>query len=71
VDEQALGAALKSGRIRTTELGADGDEPRVPCEPIDLEHVMLSTQTALGSVHTRNAIGQAVTDILMAWASSR
>jgi hypothetical protein len=47
------------------------DEPRVPREAFDLEHVMLSTQTALGSVHTRNAIGQSVIDILVAWASSR
>jgi lactate dehydrogenase-like 2-hydroxyacid dehydrogenase len=57
VDEQALGAALTSGRILTTMLGSDEDDRRVPREAIDLEHVMLSTRTALGSVHTRNAIG--------------
>ncbi|WP_414472073.1 2-hydroxyacid dehydrogenase [Microvirga sp. M2] len=67
VDEQALIEALKSGTILTAGLDVYDDEPRVPQELIDMEHVVLLPHIASGSVHTRNAMGQLVADNLMSW----
>lgn len=67
VDEQALIDALKSGTILTAGLDVYEDEPRVPQELIDMEHVVLLPHIASGSVHTRNAMGQLVADNLISW----
>lgn len=67
VDEQALIDALKSGTILSAGLDVYEDEPRVPQELIDLEHVVLLPHIASASVHTRNAMGQLVADNLIAW----
>ncbi|WP_243374517.1 2-hydroxyacid dehydrogenase [Microvirga solisilvae] len=67
VDEQALIEALKSGTILSAGLDVYDDEPRVPQELIDMEHVVLLPHIASGSVHTRNAMGQLVADNLIAW----
>jgi lactate dehydrogenase-like 2-hydroxyacid dehydrogenase len=67
VDEQALIAALKSGTILSAGLDVYDDEPRVPQELIDLEHVVLLPHIASGSVHTRNAMGKLVADNLISW----
>ncbi|KLK89592.1 dehydrogenase [Microvirga vignae] len=71
VDEQALIEALKSGTILTAGLDVYEDEPRVPQELIDLEHVVLLPHIASGSVHTRNAMGQLVADNLIAWFNGK
>ena len=67
VDEQALIEALKSGTILSAGLDVYDDEPRVPQELIDLEHVVLLPHIASGSVHTRNAMGKLVADNLISW----
>jgi len=67
VDEQALIAALKAGTILTAGLDVFDDEPRVPQELIDMEHVVLLPHVASASVHTRNAMGQLVVDNLASW----
>jgi lactate dehydrogenase-like 2-hydroxyacid dehydrogenase len=67
VDEQALIEALKSGTILSAGLDVYDDEPRVPQELIDLEHVVLLPHVASGSVHTRNAMGKLVADNLISW----
>lgn len=67
VDEQALIEALKSGTILTAGLDVYEDEPRVPQELIDMEHVVLLPHIASASVHTRNAMGQLVADNLISW----
>jgi lactate dehydrogenase-like 2-hydroxyacid dehydrogenase len=67
VDEQALIEALKSGTILSAGLDVYEDEPRVPQELIDLEHVVLLPHIASASVHTRNAMGKLVADNLIAW----
>ena len=67
VDEQALIDALKSGTILSAGLDVYEDEPRVPQELIDLEHVVLLPHIASASVHTRNAMGQLVADNLISW----
>jgi lactate dehydrogenase-like 2-hydroxyacid dehydrogenase len=67
VDEQALIEALKSGTILSAGLDVYEDEPRVPQELIDLEHVVLLPHIASASVHTRNAMGKLVADNLISW----
>jgi lactate dehydrogenase-like 2-hydroxyacid dehydrogenase len=67
VDEQALIEALQSGTILSAGLDVYEDEPRVPQELIDLEHVVLLPHIASASVHTRNAMGKLVADNLIAW----
>jgi lactate dehydrogenase-like 2-hydroxyacid dehydrogenase len=71
VDEQALIEALRSGTILSAGLDVYEDEPRVPQELIDLEHVVLLPHIASGSVHTRNAMGKFVADNLIAWFGGR
>jgi lactate dehydrogenase-like 2-hydroxyacid dehydrogenase len=67
VDEQALIEALRSGTILSAGLDVYDDEPRVPQDLIDLEHVVLLPHIASGSVHTRNAMGKLVADNLISW----
>ncbi|WP_114948219.1 2-hydroxyacid dehydrogenase [Microvirga calopogonii] len=67
VDEQALIDALRSGTILSAGLDVYEDEPRVPQELIDLEHVVLLPHIASASVHTRNAMGKLVADNLISW----
>ena len=71
VDEQALIEALKSGTILSAGLDVYEDEPRVPQELIDMEHVVLLPHIASASVHTRNAMGQLVVDNLVAWFAGK
>jgi lactate dehydrogenase-like 2-hydroxyacid dehydrogenase len=67
VDERALIDALKSGTILSAGLDVYEDEPRVPQELIDLEHVVLLPHIASASVHTRNAMSKLVADNLISW----
>ncbi|MGO4707421.1 2-hydroxyacid dehydrogenase [Microvirga sp. 2MCAF38] len=69
VDEKALIEALSSGAILSAGLDVFEDEPRVPQELIDMEHVVLLPHVASASVHTRNAMGQLVVDNLTSWFS--
>jgi lactate dehydrogenase-like 2-hydroxyacid dehydrogenase len=71
VDEQALIEALRSGTIMSAGLDVYEDEPRVPQELIDLEHVVLLPHIASGSVHTRNAMGKLVADNLISWFAEK
>lgn len=67
VDEQALIEALRAGTILTAGLDVFEDEPHVPRELIEIDHVVLLPHIASGSVHTRNAMGQLVVDNLLSW----
>ncbi|MBF9234715.1 2-hydroxyacid dehydrogenase [Microvirga alba] len=69
VDQQALIEALRAGTILSAGLDVFDDEPRVPQELIDMEHVVLLPHIASGSVHTRRAMGQLVVDNLTSWFS--
>ncbi|NNC00718.1 2-hydroxyacid dehydrogenase, partial [Corallococcus exiguus] len=71
VDEKALIEALRSGTILSAGLDVFEDEPRVPQDLIDMEHVVLVPHIASASVHTRNAMGQLVVDNLSAWFSGK
>jgi lactate dehydrogenase-like 2-hydroxyacid dehydrogenase len=67
VDEQALIEALRSGTILSAGLDVYENEPQVPQELIDMDHVVLLPHIASGSVHTRNAMGKLVADNLISW----
>ncbi|MEA2963821.1 MAG: hypothetical protein QOI46_3919 [Alphaproteobacteria bacterium] len=71
VDEAALIAALRDRKIMTAGLDVFANEPRVPQELIDMEHVVLFPHVGSASVHTRNAMGQLVVDNLLSYAAGR
>jgi lactate dehydrogenase-like 2-hydroxyacid dehydrogenase len=71
VDERALIAALQAKEILTAGLDVFEDEPRVPQELIDIDHIVLLPHVGSASVHTRNAMGQLVVDNLVAWFSGK
>ncbi|WP_328702854.1 2-hydroxyacid dehydrogenase [Arenibaculum pallidiluteum] len=71
VDEAALIRALRDGTILSAGLDVFEDEPRVPSELVEMEHVVLLPHVGSGSVHTRNAMGQLVVDNLAAWFSGK
>ena len=62
VDEKALVAALKDGRILSAGLDVFEDEPHVPAELIEMEHVVLLPHVGSASVFTRNQMGQLCVD---------
>jgi lactate dehydrogenase-like 2-hydroxyacid dehydrogenase len=71
VDERGLIEALKAKEILTAGLDVFEDEPRVPHELIEMDHVVLLPHVGSASVHTRNAMGQLVVDNLLAWFSGK
>jgi lactate dehydrogenase-like 2-hydroxyacid dehydrogenase len=71
VDEPALIAALKAGRILSAGLDVFANEPRVPAELMAMENVVLFPHVGSASVHTRDAMGQLVVDNLLSWAAGK
>jgi hydroxypyruvate reductase len=56
VDEPALVAALKGGRIRGAGLDVFADEPNVPHELLTMDNVVLTPHVASGTIQTRQAM---------------
>ena len=71
VEEPALIAALKAGRILSAGLDVFADEPKVPAELIAMENVVLLPHVGSASVYTRDAMGQLVVDNLLSWAAGK
>jgi lactate dehydrogenase-like 2-hydroxyacid dehydrogenase len=71
VDEPALIAALKTGKILSAGLDVFANEPRVPAELMAIENVVLFPHVGSASVYTRDAMGQLVVDNLLSWASGK
>jgi lactate dehydrogenase-like 2-hydroxyacid dehydrogenase len=71
VDEPALIEALRSKTILSAGLDVFAEEPKVPQELIDMEHVVLAPHVGSASVHTRNAMGKLVADNLLSWFSGK
>ena len=71
VDEPALIEALRSKKILSAGLDVFADEPRVPKELIEMEHVVLLPHVGSASVETRRAMGQLVVDNLKSWSEGK
>jgi lactate dehydrogenase-like 2-hydroxyacid dehydrogenase len=71
VDEKALIAALKAGKIASAGLDVFEHEPKVPGELIAMPNVVLLPHVGSASVHTRNAMGNLVVDNLKAWFAGK
>jgi lactate dehydrogenase-like 2-hydroxyacid dehydrogenase len=71
VDEPALIEALRSRTILSAGLDVFAQEPKVPQELIDMDHVVLLPHVGSGSVHTRDAMGKLVADNLLSWFAGK
>jgi lactate dehydrogenase-like 2-hydroxyacid dehydrogenase len=71
VDEAALIAALRDGRILTAGLDVFAQEPTVPAELVAMEHVVLLPHVGSASTHTRDEMNQLVVDNLISFAQGK
>jgi lactate dehydrogenase-like 2-hydroxyacid dehydrogenase len=71
VDQPALIAALKAGRILTAGLDVYPDEPRVAPELLAMDHVVLLPHVGSASAYTRNLMGRLVVRNLVDWAAGK
>jgi lactate dehydrogenase-like 2-hydroxyacid dehydrogenase len=71
VDEPALIEALKNKTIYSAGLDVFVQEPKVPKELIDMEHVVLFPHLGSSTVATRAAMDQLVVDNILAWAAGK
>jgi lactate dehydrogenase-like 2-hydroxyacid dehydrogenase len=71
VDEQALIKALKDRTIMSAGLDVFVNEPQVPQELIEMEHIVLFPHLGSASVATRKAMDPLVVDNLKSWFSGK
>jgi lactate dehydrogenase-like 2-hydroxyacid dehydrogenase len=71
VDEPALIKALQERKILSAGLDVFADEPHVPQELIDMDHVVLFPHVGSASIHTRRAMEQLVVDNLVACSAGK
>ena len=71
VDEAALVAALREGRLGAAGLDVFANEPDVPPALLDLENVVLMPHTGSATHETRTAMGDLVIDNLVAHFAGR
>ena len=71
VDGPALIKALKERRIYSAGLDVFVDEPKVPQELLEMDHIVLFPHLGSASVHTRARMDQVVVDNLVAWAAGK
>jgi lactate dehydrogenase-like 2-hydroxyacid dehydrogenase len=71
VDDAALIEALKERRIYSAGLDVFLNEPEVPREYLEMEHIVLFPHLGSSTVHTRRKMEQLVVDNLAAWAAGR
>ena len=67
VDEPALAAALRDGRLAGAGLDVFAEEPKVPAELIALQNVTLLPHIGSATRETREAMGLLVADNLVAY----
>ncbi|MGO4437006.1 2-hydroxyacid dehydrogenase [Rhizobium sp. RAF56] len=67
VDEVALAAALRDGKLGAAGLDVFYDEPNVPAELVALPNACLLPHVASASAPTRNAMADLVADNIIAW----
>lgn len=71
VDEPALIQALKDRTIMSAGLDVFVNEPQVPQELIEMDHIVLFPHLGSASVHTRKAMDQLVVDNLKSWFAGK
>jgi lactate dehydrogenase-like 2-hydroxyacid dehydrogenase len=71
VDEPALIEALKKRKIYSAGLDVFANEPHVPQELIEMDHVVLFPHVGSSSEATRTAMDQLVVDNILAWAAGK
>jgi lactate dehydrogenase-like 2-hydroxyacid dehydrogenase len=71
VDEQALIQALKDRTILSAGLDVFVNEPHVPNELIEMDHIVLFPHLGSASAATRKAMDQLVVDNLKVWFSGK
>jgi lactate dehydrogenase-like 2-hydroxyacid dehydrogenase len=71
VDEPALIQALKDRTILTAGLDVFVNEPHVPKELMEMDHIVLFPHLGSASAATRKAMDQLVVDNLKAWFSGK
>jgi lactate dehydrogenase-like 2-hydroxyacid dehydrogenase len=71
IDEPALIEALRNRTIYSAGLDVFVNEPQVPQELIDMDHVVLLPHVGSASEATRAAMDQLVVDNILAWAAGK
>ncbi|MEM7023699.1 MAG: 2-hydroxyacid dehydrogenase [Pseudomonadota bacterium] len=71
VDEPALVAALKEGRIAAAGLDVFEKEPHVPEELFALDNVVLTPHIASNTEETAQAMGECVLDNIRSWFAGK
>jgi lactate dehydrogenase-like 2-hydroxyacid dehydrogenase len=71
VDEPALIEALRNKTIYSAGLDVFANEPQVPQELIEMDHVVLFPHLGSSTEVTRAAMDQLVVDNLLAWAAGK
>jgi lactate dehydrogenase-like 2-hydroxyacid dehydrogenase len=71
VDEPALIEALKNKTIYSAGLDVVANEPHVPKELLEMEHIVLFPHLGSASEATRAAMDQLVVDNILAWAAGK
>lgn len=71
IDEPALIEALKNRTIYSAGLDVFANEPHVPKELLEMEHIVLFPHLGSASEATRAAMDQLVVDNILAWAAGK
>jgi lactate dehydrogenase-like 2-hydroxyacid dehydrogenase len=71
VDENALIQALRNRTILSAGLDVFFNEPDVPQELIEMEHIVLLPHVGSASEYTRGKMDQLIVDNLVAWAAGK
>jgi lactate dehydrogenase-like 2-hydroxyacid dehydrogenase len=71
VDDAALIKALKERTIHSAGLDVFVNEPEVPKEYLEMDHIVLFPHLGSSTVHTRRKMEQLVVDNLLAWDAGK
>ena len=71
VDDAALIKALKERKIHSAGLDVFVNEPDVPREYLEMDHIVLFPHLGSATVHTRQKMEQLVVDNLLAWGAGQ
>jgi lactate dehydrogenase-like 2-hydroxyacid dehydrogenase len=71
IDEPALIEALKNRTIYSAGLDVFANEPHIPKELLEMDHIVLLPHLGSASEATRAAMDQLVVDNILAWAAGK